>query len=185
MAPSGMTTRYGSLAQALHWLTALLVLIAFLVSAGGPPARVYSAASAPTLLLHESLGFTVFCLLIVRLIWRLFDRIPQSPPMPTWMDVASKVTHWTLYALLFAVPATALLGAWFGGHPVTVYGFGALGPFFRPWDAGASLAEIHGTLGDIIMWLAGLHAAAAIFHHVFLRDRVLRQMLTGISDPSP
>ncbi|WP_432421280.1 cytochrome b [Mesorhizobium huakuii] len=59
------------------------------------------------------------------------------------------------------------------------------GPFFRPWDAGASLAEIHGTLGDIIMWLAGLHAAAAIFHHVFLRDRVLRRMLTGISDPSP
>lgn len=184
MALSGTTTRYGILAQAFHWLTALLVLVAFLVSAGGPPTRVYSAARAPTLLLHESLGLVVFCLLIFRLIWRLFDHIPESPAMPTWMDVTSKVTHWTLYALLFAVPATAMLGAWFGGHPVTVYGLGALGPFFSPWEAGASLAEIHGTLGDIIMWLAGLHAAAAIFHHLFLRDRVLRQMLPGVSDPS-
>ncbi|TGR37055.1 cytochrome b, partial [Mesorhizobium sp. M1C.F.Ca.ET.195.01.1.1] len=42
MSLSGTTTRYGRLAQAFHWLTALLVLIAFLVSAGGPPERVYS-----------------------------------------------------------------------------------------------------------------------------------------------
>lgn len=35
-----------------------------------------------------------------------------------------------------------------------------------------------------MMWLAGLHAAAAIFHHFFLRDRVLSQMLPGLPDPS-
>ena len=66
--------------------------------------------------------------------------------MPAWMDVAGKMTPWALYALLFVVPASAMLGAWFGGHPVTVYGLGALGPFFGPWDIGASLGEIHGTL---------------------------------------
>ncbi|MBZ9978396.1 cytochrome b [Mesorhizobium sp. B2-4-13] len=182
MSFSGTTTRYGRLAQAFHWLTALLVLIAFLVSAGGPPERVYSAARASTLLLHESLGFTVFCLLVVRLIWRRFDRIPDAPAMPSWMEVASKATHWALYALLFAVPATAMVGALFGGHPVTVYGLGAIGPFSGSW--GAPLAEIHGTLGDVMMWIAGLHAAAAIFHHFFLRDRVLSQMLPGLPDPS-
>lgn len=180
MSISGTRIRYGSLAQAFHWLTALLVLVAFLVSQGGPPTRVYAPANAATLQLHESLGFTVFMLLVIRLAWRFFDRIPESPPMPLWMDVAAKITHWALYALLFAVPATAILGAWFGGHPVTVYGLGALGPFFGAWGPGASLAEIHGTLGDVIMWLAGLHAAAAIFHHVFLHDRVLRQMLPGL-----
>jgi len=184
MSLSGTTTRYGGLAQAFHWLTALLVLVAFLVSQGGPPTRVYSTANASTLLLHESLGFAVFWLLVIRLAWRLFDRVPDAPPMPAWMDLASKLTHWALYALLFAIPASAMLGAWFGGHPVTVYGFGAIGPFMGPWEPGAWLAEIHGTLGDIIMWLAGLHAAAAIFHHVFLRDRVLSQMVPGLPDPS-
>lgn len=182
MSLSGTATRYGSLAQALHWLTALLVLIAFLVSEGGPATRVYSADNASTLLLHESLGFAVFWLLVIRLIWRLFDRIPDAPPMPGWMDLASRATHWALYALLFAVPATAMLGAWFGGHPVTVYGLGAIGPFSGTW--GTWLAEIHGTLGDIILWLAGLHAAAAIYHHVILRDRVLSQMVPGLPNPS-
>ncbi len=182
MSLSGTGTRYGSLAQALHWLTAVLVLAAFLVSSGGPPERVYSAARASNLLLHESLGFAVFCLLVIRLAWRLFDRIPDAPPMPGWMDIASRATHWALYALLFAVPATAMLGALFGGHPITVYGIGAIGPFSGTW--GAPLAAIHGTLGDIMMWLAGLHAAAAIFHYVFLRDRVLSQMVPGLPDPS-
>ncbi|TPI32906.1 cytochrome b [Mesorhizobium sp. B3-2-1] len=182
MSLSGSTTRYGRVAQVLHWLTALLVLAAFLVSAGGPPERVYSTARASTLLLHESLGLSVLCLLGIRLVWRLFDRIPDSPAMPGWMEIASKATHWALYALLFAVPATAIVGALFGGHPVTVYGLGAIGPFSGSW--GAPLAQIHGTLGDIIMWLAGLHAAAAIFHHIFLRDRVLSQMLPGLPDPS-
>jgi cytochrome b561 len=182
MSLFGTRIRYGSLAQAFHWLTALLVLAAFLVSQGGPPTRVYAPASAATLQLHESLGFAVFALLIIRLAWRLFDRIPESPTRPPWMDFAAKATHWALYALLFAVPASAMLGAWFGGHPVTVYGLGALGPFLGTWGPGASLAEIHGTLGDAIMWLAGLHAVAAIFHHVVLRDRVLKQMLPGLPD---
>ncbi|MBZ9871832.1 cytochrome b [Mesorhizobium sp. BR1-1-9] len=183
MSLSGTTTRYGSLAQAFHWLTALLVLIAFLVSAGGPPTRVYSAPRASMLLLHESLGFAVFWLLVIRLAWRLFDRIPDAPSMPAWMYVGSKAVHWALYALMFAVPVTAMLGAWFGGHPVMVYGFGPIGPLFAPWDVGASLAEIHGTLGDILVWLAGLHAATAVFHHVLLRDRVLSQMLPGLAAP--
>ena len=176
----GTKIRYGSIAQVFHWLTAALVLAAFLFAVGGPPARVYSAADAAALQLHQSLGFAVLVLLVIRLVWRSFDRIPESPPMPSWMDVASKVTHWALYALLFAVPATAILGAWFGGHPVTVYGLGALGPFLGDWALGALLAKIHRTLGDAIMWLAGLHAAAALYHHFFLRDRVLRQMLPGL-----
>jgi cytochrome b561 len=32
-------------------------------------------------------------------------------------------------------------------------------------------------LGDAIMWIAGLHAAAALFHHFILKDSVLRTML--------
>ena len=82
-----------------------------------------------------------------------------------------------LYALLFAVPATAISGAWFGGHPVTVYVLGAIGPPFQHWDFGASLAGIHGTLGDALLWLAGFHAATGIYHHVVLRDSVLASML--------
>ncbi|WP_342587451.1 cytochrome b/b6 domain-containing protein [Manganibacter manganicus] len=37
--------------------------------------------------------------------------------------------------------------------------------------------EIHTTLGNVILWLAGLHAAAALFHHYYLRDGILKSML--------
>ncbi len=177
MTTFGTATRFGWVAQTLHWLTAILVLAAFLTAEGGPTSRVYSDARAPGLQLHETLGLAVFVLVLVRLAWRLLDRTPQDPPMPAWMSLASKATHWALFGLLVLVPVTAVLGAWFGGHPVTVYGLGAVGPLLGQSDAGAALAEIHGTLGDLLMWIAGLHAAAALYHHFFLRDGVLKAML--------
>lgn len=179
MSVFGTEIRYGRVAQIFHWLTAVLVLAAFLVSAGGPPSRVYGEANAATLQLHESLGFAVFVLVAVRLLWRAIDRVPDDPPMARWMAISSRATHWALYVLLVAVPATAVLGAWLGGHPVSVYGLGAIGPFFGQSDLGEGLAEVHGLLGDTIMWLAGLHAAAALYHHFVRHDRVLKAMLPG------
>ena len=41
----------------------------------------------------------------------------------------------------------------------------------------ADWGDVHEFLGDAIMWLAGLHAAAAIFHHLVLKDNVLTTML--------
>jgi cytochrome b561 len=41
----------------------------------------------------------------------------------------------------------------------------------------ADWGDVHGFLGDAILWLAGLHAVAAIYHHVFLKDGVLLTML--------
>ena len=177
MSIFGNESRFGGIAQLFHWLTAATVLAAFMVAEGGPPSRIYGAVNAAALKLHESLGMAVFVLVLASLVWRLLDRRPASPPMPTWMEAASRAVQWALYALLVAIPATAILGAWLGGHPVTVYGLGPIGPFSLTSTWGASLAEIHGTLGDLMMWPAGLHAAAAIYHQVFLKDRVLKQML--------
>ena len=122
----------------------------------------------------------VLAVLVLRLLWRLMDRAPEEPPMPGWMSVSSRLVHWLLYALLVAVPATAILGAWYEGHPVTVLGFGGIGPAVAlSHDFGRSITNIHTLLGDAIIWLAGFHAAAALFHHFFMRDRVLVSMLPG------
>jgi cytochrome b561 len=44
-------------------------------------------------------------------------------------------------------------------------------------DAGSTIARIHTWLGDAILWLAGLHALAGLYHHVVLKDGVLASML--------
>ncbi|MDR3374504.1 MAG: hypothetical protein P4L98_12325, partial [Ancalomicrobiaceae bacterium] len=36
---------------------------------------------------------------------------------------------------------------------------------------------IHPLLGDAIIWIAGLHAVAALFHHFILKNDVLKTML--------
>ena len=43
----------------------------------------------------------------------------------------------------------------------------------------ADWGEVHGVLGDALMWLAGFHALAALYHHFVLKDGVLRAMLPG------
>ena len=179
MSIFGNETRFGGVAQFFHWLTAILVLAAFVVSECGPPSRVYGESNAALLQLHESLGFAVLTVVVLRLFWRVFDRIPEEPPMPAWMKASSKATHWLPYFLLLAVPATAILGAWLGGHPITVYVLGPIGPFLEQSDVGEQLAGIHGLLGDTMIWIAGLHAVAALFHHFVWRDRVLKAMLPG------
>jgi cytochrome b561 len=173
MSIRGNDRRYGAVAQAFHWITVVLVLWAWLIA--GTWGR--GGQSSPILALHETLGLTVFCLVLLRLVWRFFDRRPADPPMPGFMALASKLVHGLLYALLVGIAASAIVGSWLEGHSVTVYGIG-VGPFLTTSrSAGHQVLEIHQLLGTTIIWLAALHAAAAIFHHVVLRDRVLRQML--------
>jgi cytochrome b561 len=142
--------RYGAIAQGFHWLTATLVMAAYFMGPG----------------------------VLLRVLWRLIDRVPEDPPMAPWMKYSSKFVHLVLYGLLIATPVTTIVGAWLEGHPLTLLAFGNIGPMLsQSHEIGQSVASIHPILGDAILWVAGLHAAAALYHHFFLRDRVLGSML--------
>jgi cytochrome b561 len=140
------SARYSTLGVTLHWLTAVVVLIAFIYGMGGSETRVYAASNDFQRQLHETLGLLVFFL--------------------------------AMYCLLVALPVTATLGAWLEGHPLTLLTGDHIGPLLHESHAvGATIAKVHTWLGDAIMWLAGLHACAALFHHFVLKDGVLASML--------
>lgn len=173
-----ISSRYGGVAQAFHWATAVAVLAAFILGPGGSEQHVYAVSRDFERQLHETLGLCVFALSVLRIVWRTFDTHPQPPQLAPLMVIASKAVQLTLYLLLFAVPLTAILGAWFEGHPLTlIAGLQIHAPFGIDHKAGAAISNIHTWLGDAILWLAGLHALAAIYHHVLLRDSVLSTML--------
>src|SRR6478735_2882789 len=73
MRANARPTRYGALAQALHWITAVLVLAAFIYGPGGSEERVYSAARDADRQLHETLGLSVLTLAAIRLAGRALD----------------------------------------------------------------------------------------------------------------
>jgi cytochrome b561 len=175
---SESNSRYGAVAQALHWLTAILVLIAFIYGLGGSEQRVYAPSRDAERQLHETLGLAVFVLAVLRLLWRQIDARPAPEPAARWMSAAARAVQALLYVLLFVVPLTAIAGAWLEGHPLTLLGGIEIRPQLATSHAtGALLARIHPWLGDAIIWVAGLHAAAAIFHQLILKDGVLASML--------
>jgi len=175
---SNSSQRHSRVTQLLHWATVLLVGIAYVLSPGGPESRVYSTASDGLRDWHESVGLLVFALVLLRLMWRLLRVEPEPVPMAAWMRASATAAHWALYALLLAIPLTAIAGAWLEAHPLTILGIGDVPPLLAPaHDLGALVADIHTILGNVIMWLAGFHAAAALFHHYVLRDDTLRSML--------
>ncbi len=180
IAALGTRLRFGAVAQFFHWATAILVVAAFVYGPGGSEQRVYSLAKEFDRQIHETLGMVVLALVLVRLVWRAFDAVPDDPPMPPWMRLSSKVVHAMMYILLLAIPLTAISGAWLEGHPLTLLGNIRIAPLVaESRDVGTAIASIHAWLGDAILWVAGVHAAAALYHHFVLRDGVLRSMLPG------
>ncbi len=170
--------RYGAVTQLFHWLTVVLVGAAYIMSPGGREERIYSAALDSARQTHETFGMLVFVLVLLRILWRLLEPTPESPRMAPWMRYAASAAHLGLYALLLAIPLTAIAGAWLEAHPLTVFGLGAIAPMLPPAHAlGQSIADVHTILGNVIIWLAGLHGAAALFHHFVLRDNILTSML--------
>lgn len=171
-------SRYGAIAQALHWLTAILVLATYMLSKSDPYS-LYSAAADGTRRLHEMLGMLVLIVVLARLLWRLIDDTPAAKPLLGWMTAAAKLVQLALYVLLIAVPTTAVLGTWLEGLPLTFPGFDFAPQIAQAHGLGQLVIEIHTTLATVLLWLSGLHAAAALFHHLCLRDGVLKSMAPG------
>lgn len=178
------TSSYDFLSRIFHWVTALVVTIAFVLGPGdfGQILRDgIDPASRNDIVWHESLGMLVFLMTALRLIWVAFRPAVPKVNSPTWMQVTGKLVHIALWNLLLALPTTALLSLGSEGHPLTL--LGGIRVSQLPAIAGSSISKladwgaVHQFLGDAIMWVAGIHAAAGIFHGLILKDGVLSAML--------
>lgn len=173
--------RYGAIAQSLHWLTVILVIVAWGLGTfddvlpRGPARRT-------GLFVHISAGLAILAVLAARVPWRLVD--PPPPPEPTmfgvWGDRASRLAHYTLYALLVAAPIAGIVLQFARGQALPLFGLAELP---SPWAAdrpfARSVKEVHELLANALLIVAALHAAAALFHHWVFRDRTLVRMLPG------
>jgi cytochrome b561 len=170
--------RYNALSIGAHWLTlALLIAVYTLIELRG----IFPKGSDPREAMkawHFMLGLTVFGLVGVRLVLRLLFRAPPVVPTPpVWQQWLASAMYLALYVFLMAMPLLGWLTLSAEGKPIPF--FGAQLPALIGPDKvlGHSLEEIHETIGTVGYYLVGLHAAAALFHHYFMRDDTLRRML--------
>ena len=171
-----ITTRYTSIAIALHWLLAVALIASFGVG-------VYMAdlpLSPQRLKLynwHKWAGVTILALSVLRLVWRLTHRPPAELPAPRWQQRAAWLSHHAFYLLFFAVPLAGWAYTSAAGFPVVWFGVLPL-PDFVAHDK--ALAEAikpwHEALAWALMALVALHASAALKHHFIDRDGLLARM---------
>lgn len=181
-----MAARYSTVAIALHWAIAVLLIgqIAGGFYMHGLPDE-NAAFKFQLYQLHKSFGITILALTVFRLVWRLTHKPPPLPAgMAAWERLAARATHWGFYALLLAIPLLGWLYVSASPFNVPTMLFGVVHlphlPFFegaadRRALAGALMGG-HELMAKLAIALIVLHVGAALKHHFVNRDDVLARM---------
>jgi cytochrome b561 len=149
---------YSRLQIALHWVIAVLIPLAWLSSGGAEEAwdAMEKGAAAPGFVPHVAFGMAILALVVLRLVIRLRRGAPEAPGVPGSLAVrAADWGHWLIYLLMIAVP------------------LGGMSIFFGGMDNG----DIHGLFANVLMVVVVGHALVAIYHHVVLKDGLIRRMM--------
>lgn len=185
MMPDGTLQRgrFDDVTRLLHWLTVVLVIFQ-LASGWSMSATEGTPLFPPLLTLHRSSGSALWVITAIRLCWRaMFAKFPPFPAgLPHAMEWAAKTSEWALYALLLCEPAAGLADTLLRGRPfpLFVWTVPALLPRSLAWSA--NFHELHEWGAWALTALVCVHALAALFHHVVLKDDVLEAML-GVRKP--
>jgi cytochrome b561 len=167
---------YDPVAQALHWLTLLLLGLQFGL-AWSAPGRLSSPDALVSL--HLSFGVLVLIVAVARLAWRMIRPGPALPrDLPDWQRLGSQTIQILLYVLLIALPILGWLWAGERGWPVSLFGFATLPDLVSQGSSFGRLAgNLHGLLSNVLLVLVGLHVLGALYHTVVRRDGVMQRML--------
>ena len=178
MPATDHATAYSATAKALHWLVAALLAAQYVTAWLLPHIGRHTPPSA-VIDLHFSLGVVILLVMLVRLAYRLLHPVAlEAGDAAPWERLLARTTHWLIYLILIVSPVLGWLSASAHRLPVSVFGLVTLPDLVAPGTGWAHEAgDIHGTAMWALLWLLGLHAAAALYHHLVRRDGTLRRML--------
>ena len=162
----------------LHWATAILVAIQFLIGRttnllqrGPLRVDIWSV--------HVLLGFAFTGVVILGLFWRA-ARGRRLPPINRGvLHVAAVAMHRLLDLLLVIMVALGITNVFAHGFPLfNVLHF----PKFGGDEFMRSVNAWHGSFANIIVAVALAHSAAALFHRYVIKDGVLRRMWPNLTE---
>lgn len=173
--------RYGRISRWLHWGIAVLLLLQFVTVLGwrwlgNMPLTQALSMIAP----HGLVGMAVFALMMARVTWAWRMRMVGCRPiqLSTTLGRAAMIGHVTLNVLTLFIPGSAMLRAWASGRGMEVWGVRWLpgaGQQLPLLEAPADL--LHSTLAWALLVMALGHGGAAVLHHTYADDGVIRRML--------
>ncbi|MCW8933211.1 MAG: cytochrome b [Gammaproteobacteria bacterium] len=182
---------YGSIAKWLHWGTAILFLGSYI--------SVYyrhwftedkTPENWTALQLHLSIGVTIAVVVALRIIWRVYSRVPEFEPGTKLEHLAAHAGHYALYAIMIIMPLTGYLGTGVNTEYFFMFDimkFESTQLFETLVGDGMGLTSkefekpidfIHKNIfGAWLVWILILgHVSAALYHHFVKKDRTLEKM---------
>jgi len=173
---SASAARYSKPAIFFHWAIFLLVALAYLaIEVRGPKGTDSRALWSNA---HYWAGTLVLALAVLRLLWRMWEGAPPDIDSNRLLTFLSRLVHVALYVFIFVQPLLGILTINTGGKPVTLAGIDLqIALVGADPVARKVIKEAHELIGNAFYWIIGLHALAAIGHHLVFRDNTLRRMI--------
>ncbi len=176
---------YGIIAKSFHWLMAILII--GLLAVGLIMADMENSPDKFKLIgLHKEFGLVVLFLACARLGWKILDVSPLLPDnLGKFAKLGAKTAHCLLYILMFAMPLTGWLMSSAAGFPVSMFGLFLMPNLIAPdKQFGHDMGEVHENLAWVLIVLITLHVLAALLHHFYYKDNILRRMLPNFKGKS-
>lgn len=167
--------RYDSRSIRLHWTTAALVFMLWCLGETidwFPKGDIRIAARST----HICLGAALALIVCFRIWWRLGTGRRLPPAGTGIVQSLSTAVHFTLYAALLGTVVLGAANTWVRGD--NLFNLFTI-PAFDPGNKvlRGQVGDLHALLANVVLWLAGFHAAAGLAHHFLWKDNVLRRML--------
>ena len=172
-----MTTRtierYDGLTIRLHWATAILVVVLWVMgqTADWVPRGGFRQAYWST---HVALGFALTVVIAMRVFWRAGPGRGLPAADHGLLHALAKATHYLLYLLLVTVVGLGIVNAFVRGY--SIYGLFHL-PQIGDRELRRPITDWHGLAANAVLFLALFHAAAALVHHYVWKDGLLGRMV--------
>lgn len=172
--------KYSMSFKSLHWLMGI-GFVSLLIAGQQFNFPLGEAYRLKGLMLHSSVGVVVFLsALTLLLISQLSRRRSSSYDQNKYARLARTLSKCCLYTLALLVPISGFSTAYFANEATPLFGFLIIGQ-----EAGSAILYervrgVHEWLTLIAISIVCLHVAAAIYHHVVLKDNVLKSMLPDL-----
>ncbi|MBX2834289.1 MAG: cytochrome b/b6 domain-containing protein [Micavibrio sp.] len=170
-------TQFGSVARALHWSIALLIL-SLLCVGFYMIGMEFSPLKLQIYSIHKSFGLIVLLLGIARIIWKSINPRPNHLASHTKFErLAAGLMHILLYVGIIVMPLSGWIMSSAGEYPASFFGL-----FDIPHLTAKNehlyerMKDIHELSAYAIIAAVGLHYLGAVKHHLIDRNDTLRRM---------
>jgi cytochrome b561 len=159
----------------LHWTSAAIIIGLWVV---GQTIDFYPKGDPRIFMrsLHITFGVALALLLVARFRWRFGGGVKLPQALPGVFGKLATGTHHFLYLLMAAVVIAGLAAVWTRGD--NIFNLFQV-PAFDPGNKQLrkNVLEWHGLLANSLLIVAALHGLIAIWHHIAIKDDVLKRML--------